>query len=307
MTTAPSRPLVVIALGGNALLQRTQSLDDATQRANARSAAESIAELAHHVDLVVTHGNGPQVGLLALQQQHPSWPLDILVAETQGMVGYVLASELDRALGTSIACCVITRVVVDPNDSAFDEPTKPIGPMYPSQVELQRAAAGREWASGPDGTGYRRLVASPSPLEILELELIRSMVTQGFIPVCCGGGGIPIARHALGEPSGVEAVIDKDATASLLAIELEADGLLLLTDVEGVYSAYGTPEQRLLTGIDVGTSDLTEYAAGSMRPKLAAAARFASQRNGTSIIGQLDDALAMWQGHAGTNVRSHAR
>ncbi len=235
--------LVVIALGGNALMRRGEAMTARTQRRNIRGAAETIADIVragHRV--VITHGNGPQVGLLALQSEAyrpvPAFPLDVLGAETEGMIGYMLEQELDNALqGRAEIATLLTQVEVKPNDGAFLNPQKPVGPVY-EQGEAKALAAARGWAIAPDGRGWRRVVASPRPQRILEIGVIRRLVDQNVIVICAGGGGIPVTRRPDGVMVGVEAVIDKDHASALVAADLDADAFLMLTDVPGVCAGW---------------------------------------------------------------------
>src|SRR5215207_1765841 len=228
---------VVAALGGNALLRRGQPLDAATQRRNIGVAAAALAAVARAHELIVTHGNGPQVGLLALQaeayQEGGAYPLDVLGAESEGMIGYLLQQGLRNALPSRDVATLLTQVVVDAREPAFASPTKPIGPVYEA-AEAAAVAAARGWAVRPDGARWRRVVASPEPAAIVELETIRLLVDAGVLVICAGGGGVPVIAAGDGTLSGVEAVVDKDLAAALLAIELDADALLLLTDVPAV-------------------------------------------------------------------------
>ncbi len=241
--------LVVIALGGNALLKRGEPQTAENQRTNVIEAARAIASViaaGHRV--VVTHGNGPQVGLLALQglayKPDEAYPLDVLVAETEGMIGYLIEQELENVLpaGQQVAT-LLTQVEVDPKDPAFQHPTKPVGPVY-TQAEAEAIAAKRRWSIAADGTGYRRVVASPLPKRIPDVGVIRLLIDQGVIVICAGGGGIPVARTPLGGLVGIEAVIDKDLASVLLASELGADALLMLTDVEAVFQNWGKSDEQ---------------------------------------------------------------
>jgi carbamate kinase len=301
---------VVVALGGNALLRRGEPLDAEHQRANVRRAARAVAGLVHGGDqVVVTHGNGPQVGLLALQADaYPGarpYPLDVLGAETEGMIGYLLEQCLAAELPGREVVTLLTQVEVDPDDPAFAGPTKPIGPVYPID---EGEALGREhdWAMARDGDGLRRVVPSPSPVRIVELASIVALLDTGAVVLCAGGGGIPVVADPGGEGRrGVEAVIDKDATAALLARELAADVLLVLTDVPAVQIGWGTPGARTVRR--AAPHDLRQYdfAAGSMRPKVEAAAAFVVLTGGRAAIGCLDDAAALLAGTAGTQVLRH--
>jgi len=300
-----TRPRLVVALGGNALLRRGEAMTADIQRQHAAEAMTAVAELAGSHDIVLTHGNGPQVGLLALQASAytdvPAYPLDVLGAETEGMIGYVLEQELSNRLPGRTAVTVLTQVVVDPDDPAFQTPTKPIGPVY-TEEQAQRLARERGWSVAPDGDHFRRVVASPEPLRIVELSAIRMLVDSGAIVVCTGGGGIPVTMNDAGTLRGVEAVIDKDLAAELLARSLEADFLLMLTDVGAVMHDWGTPDAR-----PIGRTTPTElrgiqFANGSMGPKVAAACRFVEATGGSAAIGALEDAARIVAGTAGTMV-----
>lgn len=299
--------LVVAALGGNALLQRGQPLTADNQRANVRAASAALADVvrAGH-RLVVTHGNGPQVGLLALQgaayKPDEAFPLDVLGAETGGMIGYMIEQELENALDHAHpVATLLTQVVVDAGDPAFQAPTKFIGPVYArEEAETRATAAG--WTIAQDGDKWRRVVPSPKPQDIPDLRVLRLLLDQGVIVICTGGGGIPVLRLPDGSMTGIEAVIDKDAASALLARRLGADALLLLTDVDAAYRDFGTDHAapiRRLTPEAARALDLPE---GSMGPKMAAAADFADG-GGLAGIGRLKDALALLDGAAGTQVR----
>lgn len=297
---------VVVALGGNALLRRGEPVRASTQRENIRRAAHSLAQLmAQGHQLVITHGNGPQVGLLALQGEaagKAAFPLDVLGAETEGMIGYVLQQELDNAhAGPARFATLLTQVEVDPRDAAFRSPSKPVGPVY-TEAEAGQLAAQRGWSVARDGSAWRRVVPSPRPVRILEIEVIRLLVEQAVTVICTGGGGIPVARRADGTYVGVEAVIDKDHASGLLAAELNADALLMLTDVPAVYTGWGTPAQRALG--EVTTRDLAAmaFAAGSMGPKVQAACDFVNRTGGLAGIGALEDACAILAHRSGTRV-----
>jgi carbamate kinase len=299
--------LVVIALGGNALLKRGEPLTAENQRANVQRAAAAIAEVVragHRV--VVCHGNGPQVGLLALQsaahRPEEAYPLDVLGAETEGMIGYLIEQELENALpeGPRVAT-LLTQIEVDPEDPAFRHPTKPIGPVY-GKDDAERLAKERGWAIAPDGDKYRRVVASPLPRHIPDIPIIRLLVDQGVIVICAGGGGIPVIRRADGSLAGVEAVIDKDRAAEMLAKELGADALLMLTDVDAVYRDWGKPAQMAIRSIAPDKLDPGDFPTGSMRPKIQAARHFVQATGGLAGIGALKDALAMLERRAGTLV-----
>ena len=303
--------LVVAALGGNALLQRGEPLTAQVQRDNVKVAARALAEIvrAGH-QLVITHGNGPQVGLLALQEEAynaaESFPLDVLGAQTAGMIGYLIEQELENALQHSCpVVSVLTQVVVDAKDPAFAKPTKFIGPVYSHEEALQRSEQAG-WQIAADGDKWRRVVASPKPLDIPDLQVIRLLVDKNVVVVCNGGGGIPVVRYADNSLLGIEAVIDKDASSALLAKQLGADALLLLTDVDAVYQGFGTPEARPLRELTVAESYALNLPAGSMGPKINAACSF-TESGGFSGIGRLSDALALLSGQAGTHIVAERR
>ncbi|MDP3834594.1 MAG: carbamate kinase [Hydrogenophaga sp.] len=297
---------VVVALGGNALLRRGEPVSAATQRDNIRRAALALAQLmTEGHQLVITHGNGPQVGLLALQGEAAgkgAFPLDVLGAETEGMIGYVLQQELDNAYaGAAHFATLLTQVEVDPQDPAFAAPGKPVGSVY-SEADAKRLAEQRGWSIARDGDAWRRVVASPRPVRILEIEVIRLLVAQGVTVICTGGGGIPVARRADGAYIGVEAVIDKDHASGLLAAELQADAFLMLTDVPAVFTGWGTPAQRALGDVTPQALAALDFAAGSMGPKVQAACDFVNRSGGMAGIGALDDASAILARRAGTRV-----
>jgi carbamate kinase len=296
--------LVVIALGGNALLQRGQRLDAPTQRANAATAARAVAAVAREHAVVITHGNGPQVGLLALQgaayDDVPPYPLDVLDAETEGMVGYLVEQELGHHLPADGLATLLTQVEVDPDDPAFAHPTKPVGPIY-DFVDADRLARARGWAIAPDGDAWRRVVPSPKPVRVIERRTIRLLVDHGVTLICVGGGGIPVVAGPDGL-HGVEAVVDKDLAAALLASELDADALLLLTDVDAVYEGWGTPDARPLRTPTVEELRRLKLPAGSMAPKVEAICSFVEGGGRLGAIGSLEDAAALLAGRAGTVV-----
>lgn len=295
---------IVAALGGNALLRRGEALDAAAQERNVVTAARALASLGEGHDLVVTHGNGPQVGMLALQAAAGpggDWGFDILGAESEGMIGYLIEGELAPRLPHKRVVSLLTLIEVDPDDPAFNDPTKPIGPVYDAEG---RAAIGRErgWTLKPEGKGWRRVVASPAPRRILEISTIRHLVSEGFIVICTGGGGIPVQVMPDGAIRGVEAVIDKDRSSALLAEEIGAAALLLLSDVDGVYEGFGTPQARHLDRLAVSEIEGLGLDPGSMGPKSAAAAGFVRATGGLAVIGALGDAEAMLAGSAGTRI-----
>jgi carbamate kinase len=302
--------LVVVALGGNALLRRGEPADVTVQRANVTTAVEAIAEIANEHDVVVTHGNGPQVGLLALQGEAYSavapYPLDVLGAESEGMIGYLLDQELvNRLAGRRQVATLLTQVIVDTDDPAFAHPEKLIGPVYDDAL-AHRLAAERGWAVAADGRHWRRVVPSPEPRAIVELGTIRLLTETGVLVVCAGGGGIPVAVDRDGRLHGVEAVIDKDRAAALLAEGLNAGALLMLTDVAAVEVGYGTPGAQALGDVDAADLRTMAFAPGSMGPKVDAACRFAERTGGLAGIGALADAAAILRGERGTRVRAAA-
>ena len=300
---------VVVALGGNALLRRGEPVDAGTQRRNVTTAVEALAGLAASHELIVTHGNGPQVGLLALQGdsfvQAAPYPLDVLGAETEGMIGYLLDQELVNALGSRPVATLLTQVIVDDADPAFRRPDKFVGPVF-QDATAHKLAADRGWTIAPDGRAWRRVVPSPEPRSIVELGTINLLLDAGVLVICAGGGGIPVVIDREGRLRGVEAVIDKDRAAALLAEGLAADALLMLTDVPAVQAGFGSPNARDLD--DVRVDDLRDiaFAPGSMGPKVEAACRFAERTGGLSGIGALADAAAILRGERGTRIRGRS-
>jgi carbamate kinase len=299
---------IVIALGGNALLKRGEPMSADHQRANVRVAASALARVAGANELVISHGNGPQVGLLALQGEAyrdvEAYPLDILGAETQGMIGYLVEQEvgnllpMERPLAT-----LLTMVEVDPDDPAFADPTKFVGPIY-DEGTARALADDKGWAIKPDGPHWRRVVPSPRPQRIFEIRPMRWLLEHGAVVICAGGGGIPTmyARDADRQLVGVEAVIDKDLATSLLARELEADLCVMATDVDGVYRDWGTPDQARIGRATPAELDAMDLPAGSMGPKVAAATEFATATGKRAAIGSLDDIDALVDGTGGTQV-----
>jgi carbamate kinase len=298
--------LVVAALGGNALLRRGEPLTAQAQRANIKVAAASLAKIvrAGH-QLVVTHGNGPQIGLLALQgaayKPDEAYPLDVLGAETDGMIGYVIEQELENALGHDRpVATLLTQVVVDKKDPAFSKPTKFVGPVY-EREEAQTRADAAGWQIARDGDKWRRVVPSPRPLEIPDTRVLQLLLEQGVIVICTGGGGIPVLRRDDGSLIGVEAVIDKDAASALLARQLGADALLLLTDVDAIYRDFGKDTAAPIHQLTLEEARHLDLPEGSMGPKMTAAGDFA-ESGGFSGIGKLGDALDILERRAGTCV-----
>ena len=297
---------IVIALGGNALLRRGEPLTEENQRRNIAVAAASLAPFAQDYALVITHGNGPQVGLLAMQSAafgySEAYPLDVLDAETEGMVGYLIEQALGNLLPAGRHCAsLLTQIEVDPADPAFRHPNKPIGPLF-GKDEAEQLANARGWHIARDGAHYRRVVASPRPKRILELGVIELLVEQGVIVICAGGGGIPTVRRSDGGMVGIEAVIDKDLASSLLAQELGADALLMLTDVDAVWTDWGQPGTRAIRCISPERIRRFQFAAGSMAPKVEAACEFVERTGGIVGIGGLTDAEAILAGRAGTLI-----
>ncbi|HET8784089.1 MAG TPA: carbamate kinase [Candidatus Limnocylindrales bacterium] len=305
--TSPARPTVVVALGGNALIRRGEPLELANQARAARDAARLLAKASLDHRLVTTHGNGPQVGLLALMSEAYTevepFPLDVLDAQSAGQIGYVLEIQLDNFVDHQETVVVITRVVVDANDPAFASPTKFIGPVY-DEHQAKEVAKRHGWTVKPDGAKWRRVVPSPEPVRIVQIGAIRSLVGSGFLVVCAGGGGVPVVEDADGHQRGVEAIIDKDLASSLLAVDLGVDMLVLATDVEAVYDKFGTPQQRpIRRATPLGLRALP-FPAGSMGPKVEAACRFVERTTRPAAIGSLDQLTALLAGEAGTQVRA---
>ena len=295
---------IVVALGGNALLRRGQPMTAKNQRENIRIAAQALAPIAADNQLVISHGNGPQVGLLALQsaayEEVEAYPLDVLGAQTEGMIGYMIEQELGNLLPIEYPfATILTMVEVDPEDPAFDEPTKPIGPVY-SEAEAKRLETEKGWLMRPDGEQWRRVVPSPEPHRIFEMRPIHWLLEKGTIVICAGGGGIPTIYNEEGNLEGVEVVIDKDRASALLAFELEADLLIMATDTDGVYLDWGTEDARRIERTTPDEIEKYEFAAGSMGPKVEAAADFVSRTGQRAVIGALADIPAMVEGTAGT-------
>ena len=298
---------IVIALGGNALLQRGQALSAHNQLMSIRAAAIQLASIAKGHDLLITHGNGPQVGLLALQaesyQDVAPYPLDMLGAQTQGSIGYLIEQELANRLPASRQlACLMTRTVINANDPELALPSKPIGPMY-AEHEAKLLASERHWAVAADDQGYRRVVPSPTPLGVTNLEAIRCLFERGFIVIAAGGGGVPVMLEPDSEVlHGVEAVIDKDATTTLLALALKADCLLIATGVEAVFEDWGTAQQKSIGRIAVAQLQAMTFPRGSMAPKVKAACEFVSSSGKRAVIGSLHQIEAMLSGTAGTQI-----
>ena len=306
---------VVAALGGNALLRRGEPLTAENQRANARVACKALAPIALEHELVISHGNGPQVGLLALQgsayTEVETYPLDLLGAQTEGMIGYLIQQELGNELPfEKHLASLLTLIEVAGNDAAFADPTKPIGPIY-GEEESKRLAKEKGWVFKPDGESFRRVVASPLPQRIFGIESIEWLLERDCVVICAGGGGIPVMYTD--EPAtagrqlvGVEAVIDKDLASALLAKDLHADALAIVTDVDAVYVDWGTPQQRAVRRATPSALAAVEFAAGSMGPKVRAACSFVEETGGTAVIGSIADTPALLRGEAGTTVAPDA-
>ncbi len=299
---------VVVALGGNALLKRGEPMTAENQRANVRAAAPALAAVAREHQLVLTHGNGPQVGLLALQAAAYTdvdpYPLDVLGAQTEGMIGYVLEQELGNAMPPEAPIAtMLTMVQVDPADPAFDDPTKFVGPIY-TQDQADALAAQKGWVFKADGDSWRRVVPSPQPRHIFEIRPIRWLLDHGVVLICAGGGGVPTMFLPAAETTlvGVEAVIDKDLASELLAREVNAELFVMATDVEAVYADWGTPQQRPLERVTARDLRRVEFAAGSMGPKVDAACRFVEATGGRAAIGALTQIQQIVEGEAGTQV-----
>lgn len=300
---------VVVALGGNALLRRGQPMTVDNQRENVCLACDRLAPIAEQHQLIISHGNGPQIGLLALEEaaygEVPASPLDVLGAETQGMIGYLIEQELGNRLPFSRPLAsLLTMIEVDPDDPAFTDPSKPIGPLY-GQPEADRLAAERGWTFKPDGHHMRRVVPSPVPKRIFERRPIMWLLEQGCVVICAGGGGIPTAYRPGRQLVGVEAVIDKDRASALLARDIGADILIMATDASAACVGFGTPEQRAIAQADPDALLAgygPEFAAGSMLPKVLAACDFAKATEKPAVIGALSDIDAMLAGTAGTRV-----
>ena len=302
---------IVIALGGNALLERGQKPDAEVQEANVDRAVAALAGVAAHHEVVVTHGNGPQVGVLALQSASDPhlttpYPFDVLGAQTQGMIGYWLLQSMQNHLPNRQVAAIINQTLVEAADPAFTDPTKFVGEVY-AEDDASRMAAERGWVMKADGVGWRRVVGSPRPQRVIETRLIRLLLESGAVVVCAGGGGVPVIRDEAGLLRGVEAVVDKDLTSAVLAEALDADVLLVLTDVSAVMADFGTPFQRPVPRANPAELRALNPPAGSMGPKVDAVCRFVELTGGTAGIGCLDDVDAMLRGEAGTIVTPSGR
>lgn len=299
---------VLIALGGNALSPRRQPLEFDVQRNAAERAANALRSVLADNRVVLTHGNGPQVGLLALQgaafHDVGLYPLDVLVAETEGMIGYILETEIDRVFEGEILT-LLTRTVVDPEDRAFEWPTKPIGPVYDDIDAAQILAGEHQWVLAQDGTGVRRVVASPEPQGIVQADLIGRLVDDGVLVICAGGGGVPVVDHD-GWTEGIEAVVDKDLASALLARLIGADRFVSLTDVAAVIDGWQTDSERPIRRASPTELRHRDFASGSMGPKVEAACRFVEATGRSAAIGRLEDAEAVVAGNSGTQITPDA-
>jgi carbamate kinase len=302
---------IVAALGGNALLQRGEPPESAIQEMHVIKAVQALAPLAIEHDLVITHGNGPQVGMLALESAHDPaithpYPFDVLGAQTQGMIGYWLLQALQNAVPSRQVTCLVSRTLVSEADPAFGRPAKFVGPGY-NERQAQDLAARHGWQVRQDGSKWRRVVPSPEPAEVLDLRTIRLLLESKAIVVCGGGGGVPVVMHnGTGLLRGAEAVVDKDLTASLLARQLHADTLLLLTDIDAVQDGYGTPQARPINWATPAELRARSFPAGSMGPKIEAVCRFVEATGKMAAIGQLADAQALLEHSAGTIIEPDA-
>jgi carbamate kinase len=302
---------IVAALGGNALLERGEPPESGIQEAHVIKAVSALAPLAEGNDLVITHGNGPQVGMLALESAHDPaisrpYPFDVLGAQTQGMIGYWLIQALQNALPRRPVACLVSRTLVGRDDPAFGQPSKFVGPVY-DEPRARALAAAHGWEIRRDGARWRRVVPSPEPAELLDLPAIRTLLGTRAIVICAGGGGIPVVADGAGGTHGVEAVVDKDLTASLLARQLDADALLLLTDVAAVMDGYGTPQARPIRRATPAELRARVFPAGSMGPKADAVCRFVEATGKPAAIGRLGDAQALLAQQAGTVITMTGR
>jgi len=304
---------ILVALGGNALLRRGEAMTAENQRRNVRIAAEALAPLGREHELIISHGNGPQVGLLALQGEAyddvadvATYPLDVLGAQTEGMIGYMIEQELGNILPFEQPfATILSMVEVDPADPAFRNPTKPIGPVY-SEEESRQLAAEKGWTMAPDGNKFRRVVASPLPQRIFQIRPVKWLLERGCIVICAGGGGIPTMYGPDGKLHGVEAVVDKDRASALLARELEVDLFIMATDADAVYLDWGLPSQRAIRRVPPRLLDPALFANGSMGPKVEAAVEFAARTGKASAIGALAQVERIARGEAGTLITREA-
>lgn len=297
---------LVIAIGGNALLKRGEPFSAENQARNMATSAVGLAQICAGHEVAIVHGNGPQVGLLALEaasyKSVAPYPFDVLGAESQGMIGYVIAQAMRNAMPGREVAALLTQTRVDAGDAAFQNPTKPIGPTY-TKAEIEALEPHPAWQFAADGVNFRRVVASPQPLDIVELAAIERLVADGLLTICCGGGGIPVVDdEAQQRLKGIEAVIDKDLASALLAVKLKADQLIVLTDVDGIYADWLLPTQTLIKSASVAELRGITFSEGSMKPKVEAVCRFVSETGMSATIGNLQTAAAVAAGTAGTAV-----
>jgi len=300
---------IVIALGGNALLRRGEPLTFENQRQNIKIACEQIAKVWPNNELVIAHGNGPQVGLLALQgaayTEVPTYPLDVLGAESVGMIGYMIQQELGNLVPFDVPLAtILSQVEVDKNDPAFKNPTKPIGPVY-SKEEAERLAKEKNWSIAQDGDKYRRVVPSPLPKRIFEIRPVKWLLERGSIVICAGGGGIPTYYDDQHNLHGVEAVIDKDLCSALLAENLDADLFIIATDVSAAFIDWGKDTQKAIASAHPDAIKEIGFASGSMGPKVQAAINFSRYSGKDAVIGSLSDIVDIVKGKAGTRISTN--
>lgn len=300
-----SKPIIVVAVGGNALLQRGEVMSCENQQKSIAQTASSLAELSKNYRLVIVHGNGPQVGLLSLQNNAykdcPPYPFDVLGAETQGMIGYLIQQGLNAAIEDRYTTTILTRIVVDENDPAVADPSKFIGPVYTEEQAKQLAEA-NHWVVKPDGSHWRRVVPSPKPQEILEIKAIKDLLEKEHLIICGGGGGAPVIEKD-GAYVGFEAVIDKDMTAALIAEQIGAEHLLILTDGTHVCLNWGTPQEQKLENVTIEQMKQCSFPAGSMGPKVDACCQFVEKTGQSGHIGDLSFALEIIEGKSGTHIQ----
>jgi carbamate kinase len=298
---------IVLALGGNALLRRDEAPSEPNQRRDVEAAARALAGIAGEHEVIVTHGEGPQAGLLALRDEvFPdvgAYPLDLLDAGGEGMAGHMLELALRNELPERDVVSVLTEVVVAADDPAFGKPSEPVGPVY-DEEQAQRLRLDRGWTMGRNGAGFRRLVPAPEPHAIAEIRSLRVLLDSGALVICAGGGGIPVALNGLGTMHGIEAVVDKDLTAALLARRLDADLLVMLTDVDAVHGDWGGPDDRPIAGVEPSELRAMRFDAGSIGPKVEAVCRFAEATGRRAAIGSLMDVARVVRGVVGTQVRA---
>ncbi len=301
-----SKPIIVVAVGGNALLQRGEVMSCENQQKSIAQTASSLAELSKNYRLVIVHGNGPQVGLLSLQNNAykdcPPYPFDVLGAETQGMIGYLIQQGLNAAIEDRYTTTILTRIVVDENDPAVADPSKFIGPVYTEEQAKQLAEA-NHWVVKPDGSHWRRVVPSPKPQEILEIKAIKDLLEKEHLIICGGGGGAPVIEKG-GAYVGFEAVIDKDMTAALIAEQIGAEHLLILTDGTHVCLNWGTPQEQKLENVTIEQMKQYSFPAGSMGPKVDACCQFVEKTGQSGHIGDLSFALEIIEGKSGTHIQA---